>query len=52
MRVRQTIENKTLTIQLNGTENQNATLSEFRTLKDFYNKCQDFQGDDSCGYLL
>ena len=52
MRVRQTIENKTLTIQLNGTENQNATLSEFRTLKDFYNKYQDFQGDDSCGYLL
>ena len=33
-------------LQQNGVENRDAALAEFRTLRDFYNKCQDFHGDD------
>lgn len=37
-------------LQQNGVENRDAALAEFRTLRDFYNKCQDFHGDDD--YIL
>ena len=37
-------------LQQNGVENRDASLAEFRTLRDFYNKCQDFHGDDD--YIL
>ncbi len=37
-------------LQQNESENRDAALAEFRTLRDFYNKCQDFHGDDD--YIL
>lgn len=37
-------------LQQNGAENRDAALAEFRTLRDFYNKCQDFHGEDD--YIL
>lgn len=41
---------QTAYLQQNGVENRDAALAEFRTLRDFYNKCQDFHGDDD--YIL
>lgn len=37
-------------LQQNGAENQEEALAEYRTLRDFYNKCQDFYRDDD--YVL
>ena len=37
-------------LQHNGAENQGEALAEFRALRNFYNKCQDFHGDDE--YIL
>ena len=37
-------------LQQDGVENRDVALAEFRALRDFYNKCQDFHGDDD--YIL
>lgn len=37
-------------IQKNGMEKHEEALTEFRTLRNFYNRCQDHHGDDS--YIL
>lgn len=36
--------------QLNGVENKEKALTEFKALKNFYNRCRDHHGDDN--YIL